>query len=177
MWIVLVVALDCRLHLLFFMVFFNSGCPREEGYLLIIIGVILGIVAIGAALLLIWKLLATIQVFYLQTILDTLIHMLFRRHFSFKTNQNKTWIPCCVCHTLSHSHHTLSHSPPISHSPTPILPPPPLSPTPIPPFSLPHSPYPILPPSLSLSLISPFFPIELFQLFCCNNLKHIIPPI
>ena len=47
--------------------FFNTGCPREEGYLLIIIGVILGIVAIGAALLLIWKLLATIQVFYLHT--------------------------------------------------------------------------------------------------------------
>lgn len=43
---------------------FSTGCPREEGYLLIIIGVILGIVAIGAALLLIWKLLATIQVNY-----------------------------------------------------------------------------------------------------------------
>ena len=43
---------------------FSIGCPREEGYLLIIIGVILGIVAIGAALLLIWKLLATIQVIY-----------------------------------------------------------------------------------------------------------------
>ena len=43
---------------------FFTGCPREEGYLLIIIGVILGIVAIGAALLLIWKLLATIQVNY-----------------------------------------------------------------------------------------------------------------
>ncbi|XP_046846829.1 integrin beta-1-A-like [Xenia sp. Carnegie-2017] len=39
----------------------EKRCPREEGYLLIIIGVILGIVAIGAALLLIWKLLATIQ--------------------------------------------------------------------------------------------------------------------
>lgn len=39
----------------------EKACPREEGYLLIIIGVILGIVAIGAALLLIWKLLATIQ--------------------------------------------------------------------------------------------------------------------
>jgi protocadherin alpha len=43
---------------------FSTGCPREEGYLLIIIGVILGIVAIGAALLLIWKLLATIQVIH-----------------------------------------------------------------------------------------------------------------
>ena len=39
-------------------------CPAEPDILAIILGVIAGIVGIGLALLLIWKLLATIQVSY-----------------------------------------------------------------------------------------------------------------
>lgn len=39
-----------------------SACPQEIEALLVILGVIGGVLAVGLALLLIWKLLATIQV-------------------------------------------------------------------------------------------------------------------
>ena len=42
--------------------FLSLVCPAEPDILAIILGVIAGIVGIGLALLLIWKLLATIQV-------------------------------------------------------------------------------------------------------------------
>ena len=47
----------------FFFFFFNlSVCPKEAEALAVILGVVGGVLGVGLALLLIWKLLATIQV-------------------------------------------------------------------------------------------------------------------
>ena len=46
----------------FFFVFHSSVCPKEAEALAVILGVVGGVLGVGLALLLIWKLLATIQV-------------------------------------------------------------------------------------------------------------------
>lgn len=42
--------------------FFNQVCPKEAEALAVILGVVGGVLGVGIALILIWKLLATIQV-------------------------------------------------------------------------------------------------------------------